>query len=501
MKVARSEATTVVDAANKQAADLLSGVRREAMEKSQKAETVVDAANKQAADLLSGVRREAKEKSQKAESALTMAIAEAAEIAAWAEKRAGEIAGKAYDALKRKEFYESTAQAMHNVVKGYGDRYMVAGQSVLDELAQQYGFVDAGEKLRLARERVRLMEKNRTAAACDYAEAFRREFAINFILDAFNGKFEAILARVRHDNYGTLRQEVADAFQLVNFNGKAFKDARITDEFLDARLNELKWAEAIHQVKLREREEQRAIREQIKEEEKARKEFERVIKQAQHDEDLLNKALEKARKEYAGASAEERAKYELKLQDLAEKLRAAEERNRRAISMAQQTRCGHVYVISNVGSFGEDVYKIGLTRRLEPLDRVRELGDASVPFAFDVHAMIYSDDAPALETALHKRFLQHQVNKVNRRKEFFRVDLEEIQKVAEEMNYGVKWTLMAEARDYRETMALQQKMEEDPALRDQWTQDQMNRLPRLLFDEEDEATQDDEVLISANGVE
>lgn len=94
--------------------------------------------------------------------------------------------------------------------------------------------------------------------------------------------------------------------------------------------------------------------------------------------------------------------------------------------MAQQTKSSYVYIISNFGSFGDGVFKIGMTRRLEPLDRVRELGDASVPFTFDVHALIYSEDAPALEAELHRHFNEHRLNLVNNRKEFFRVDLDEL---------------------------------------------------------------------------
>jgi hypothetical protein len=101
--------------------------------------------------------------------------------------------------------------------------------------------------------------------------------------------------------------------------------------------------------------------------------------------------------------------------------------------MAQQTRKGHVYIISNIGSFGKKIYKIGLTRRLDPFDRVKELGDASVPFLFDVHAMIYVEDAPALESALHRKFTTHRVNAVNMRKEFFNIDLLSIKKAVEEI--------------------------------------------------------------------
>ena len=118
------------------------------------------------------------------------------------------------------------------------------------------------------------------------------------------------------------------------------------------------------------------------------------------------------------------------------------------------TRSGHVYVISNIGSFGENVYKIGMTRRLEPLDRVRELGDASVPFIFDVHAMIYSEDAPGLEKKLHTAFDQKRVNQVNFRKEFFNISLAEIQKIVHENDSQIEFTLVADAKEFHETQAI-----------------------------------------------
>jgi chromosome segregation ATPase len=119
--------------------------------------------------------------------------------------------------------------------------------------------------------------------------------------------------------------------------------------------------------------------------------------------------------------------------------------------MAQQTKMGHVYVISNIGAFGDDVYKIGMTRRLEPMDRVRELGDASVPFPFDVHAIIFSEDAPSLEHKLHQIFDQDRLNMVNSRREFFRVPLTKIKEEAEKVGARVQFTMLAEAQEYRES--------------------------------------------------
>ena len=161
------------------------------------------------------------------------------------------------------------------------------------------------------------------------------------------------------------------------------------------------------------------------------------------------------------------------LEELAGKLKEAEERNQRAISMAQQTKQGHVYIISNIGSFGEHVYKIGLTRRLEPLDRIHELGGSSVPFEFDVHALIFSEDAPALEHKLHKHFVMMQVNKVNCRKEFFRVDLRQIREEMKELGITGKWTMAAEAAEYRETLAIEKAVSADPAKRELWIKRQL----------------------------
>ena len=125
----------------------------------------------------------------------------------------------------------------------------------------------------------------------------------------------------------------------------------------------------------------------------------------------------------------------------------------RARAMAEMTRSGYVYIISNVGSFGEDVVKIGLTRRLDPDDRVRELGDASVPFSFDTHAMIYSDAAPALEFALHKEFADRRINMSNFRKEFFRVSLDEVEEAVARLAPDASFFKDREAQEWHETMA------------------------------------------------
>ncbi|EHA5005160.1 DUF4041 domain-containing protein [Salmonella enterica subsp. diarizonae] len=430
---ANNQARLTISNANSEAVS----ITKDARETRLKAKERLDNANSKANELISNANDNA------------MKIISDAEI------RAKEIAGSAYEAKEFAETYQAVAKSMKNKIEGYGDEWIVPNRSVLDELADNYEFTDAGKELQKARELTKSLIKTGKAASCDYVETNRRNTAINFVLDAFNGKVDSVLSKIKHNNFGKLSQEIKDAFQLVNYNGSAFRSAQITDIYLQSRLNELKWGVAVNEIMLEEKEEQRRIKEQLREEEKARREYEKAIKEAEKEEKAIQQAINKATKELMLAGEEQRLVLEQKLAELQAKYEEAEAKNQRAISMAQQTRSGHVYVISNIGSFGEDVYKIGMTRRLEPLERVRELGDASVPFSFDVHAMIYSEDAPSLENHLHKVFNDKQLNKVNSRKEFFNVGIKDIKSTIESMNINAHWTMFAEAKEYRESLAIE----------------------------------------------
>jgi hypothetical protein len=195
------------------------------------------------------------------------------------------------------------------------------------------------------------------------------------------------------------------------------------------------------------REEQARIKAQIREEEKLAREVEKQVQEAERQQAAVQAALEKALKE---AKDEHSAEVE----HLRARLKEAEENSQRAKSLAQMTKARHVYVISNIGSFGEGVFKIGMTRREVPMDRVRELGDASVPFPFDVHMMISCDDAPTLENALHRELHKLRLNKVNFRKEFFRVDFEAIRQCVEANHGQVDFVAEPAALDYRESLAM-----------------------------------------------
>jgi len=300
------------------------------------------------------------------------------------------------------------------------------------------------------------------------------------MLRAFNGECDAAIVKARWNNITVMEQRIQRAYEAINKLGTV-QDISITQEYCDLKMQELRLTYELQMKLHAEREEQRRIQEQMREEEKARREYERAIREAERDEEALRKAMERAQLMVEQATAEQRTKYEAQVAELTAKLKETQEISQRAKSMAEQTRRGHVYIISNIGSFGKHVYKIGLTRRLEPLDRVKELGDSSVPFEFDVHALVYSEDAPALETKLHNHFLMMQMNKMNYRKEFFKVDIAHIREEVTKLGVDAKWTMAAEAQEYRETLAIEAAIKDDPAKREAWANGLLELAPASSF--------------------
>ena len=210
--------------------------------------------------------------------------------------------------------------------------------------------------------------------------------------------------------------------------------------------------------KQEEKEAQKEARAAMREAAQVHKEIEEQRKAIDKEQTHYKNALQKLLKQIETSSSpsedllQKKAELESQLEAIDKKIKELDYRE------ANQ-RAGYVYVISNIGAFGENVYKIGMTRRLDPQDRVDELGDASVPFNFDVHAMIFSDDAPALEAALHKAFENRKVNMINQRREFFNVTLDEIKDVIRK-NYDktVEFIDVPEAEQFRETQKIKQHM-------------------------------------------
>ena len=271
---------------------------------------------------------------------------------------------------------------------------------------------------------------------------------------AFNNECDSATSNIAWNNIERMEQRIIKAFEAINKLNES-NHIVIEYDYLKLKIKELKLTHEYKEKKHDEKEEQAEIRRQMREETKLQQEVEK----AQKDEEKYQKLLDKAKNEAEKASGDKLNKLQESIKALNLDLEEARVKNERAKSMAQQTKSGHVYVISNIGSFGENVYKIGMTRRLEPLDRVKELGDASVPFIFDVHAMIYSDDAPALENSLHKLFDSQRVNLVNSRKEFFKVTLEEIEAQAKKISSNVEFIKTAEAKDYTESKAIRMQLQ------------------------------------------
>jgi hypothetical protein len=222
----------------------------------------------------------------------------------------------------------------------------------------------------------------------------------------------------------------------------------------------------VQELVLRDREEQRFQNERRRDEQRAKDAQEKQMREAAKEKELVRVAMEEAEKRFAQASAEQKAASEREVQEWRQKYADA---TTRELTIAQQTNRGRIYIISNVGSFGEGVYKIGLTRR-PAHERVDELSGASVPFEFDIHAVIESDNAPALEYKLHQHLLAMRINKINLRKEFFRVSLDDIRQrmlkleQGKDFNGTVTWTEKAKAQQYYDSLDI----EHDSQAKEKW---------------------------------
>lgn len=275
------------------------------------------------------------------------------------------------------------------------------------------------------------------------------------ILRCFNAECSNITEAVTPKNIDACRSKIQRSFEALN---KIFSTdgVQLSQDYLATKLEELSIVYAYAIKVEEEKEQQRAIREQMVEEEKVRREIEREKLKIEKEETQFKGEINKLMGYMQKATDEiEKKLYIDKIHELEDKLKLLEKDKENVLQREQNTRAGFVYIISNIGSFGENIYKIGMTRRLEPMDRIKELGDASVPFGFDVHALIFSEDAPALETILHQTFRTHQVNKVNPRKEFFNVDLDKVRGVVTaNHNATVHFVDMPDAFEYRESLRL-----------------------------------------------
>jgi len=365
----------------------------------------------------------------------------------------------------------------------------------------KYNFGSSEEykrRLDLIRSQQSKMLKDKTAAICHVpweVEGSKKKGKkmtddfLTLILRAFNGECDAAILQVKYNNVNKLETRINKAFKTLNKLSET-NQCQIMPTYRDIKLEELYLTHEFQEKKYEEANEQRKMRDKMREEDKANREIEKALKEAEQEVKRREQALEQARLEIekekaVGKPTEEQ---DIRFKQLEEELEEARANQKTTIDRKQMTNSGHIYIISNIGSFGENIYKIGMTRRT-PEERVRELSAASVPFPFDIHAKIPCENVPEIETLLHKHFRDRSVNKVNVGKEFFRVTLEEIVSavkiIAEETQLvdksKIQFTKIADAEQYHKTLAIEQG-EIQPS--------DKNYTP--TWDEEEEESEEDE---------
>ena len=342
-------------------------------------------------------------------------------------------------------------------------------------LMQEFGLYkpiydfESSEKYKQAIDNLRVVQKemikNKSAViysnnwTVDGSKAKGRKMTndnIKQIIMAFNIECDNLIAKVKYNNIQSIQKRIEKTFERLNKLNES-NQVRLTSKYLECKLSELKLVHEYQVKKQEEKEEQKRIREELREEAKLKKELEEAkkntLKDITHFETALSKLNEQLKSN--NLSDEEIKNLQLKKEELEKNIDNLNLSLKDIDYRQENQRAGYVYIISNIGAFGKDVYKIGMTRRLEPMDRIDELGDASVPFNFDVHAMIFADDAPKLENALHKAFENKKLNMVNQRREFFNVTLEEIEKVVKEnFDKTVEFKKEPEAEQFRQSLKI-----------------------------------------------
>lgn len=267
------------------------------------------------------------------------------------------------------------------------------------------------------------------------------------LLRAFNSECDELISKVRYTNFDTYLDKISKSAETISKLG-TMMHISITREYLNCKIKELRLAFEFQLKKNQEKEDQKLARAEMREAAKLQREIEAQRLKFEKEQTHYETAYEKICAQLEAAP--DNADLLKKKEELAAHIEEVEKALRDVDYREANQKAGYVYVISNIGAFGKDVYKIGMTRRLEPQDRVDELGDASVPFNFDVHAMIFADDAPALEAALHKAFENKKLNMVNQRREFFHVTLDEIKEVVRQnFDKTVEFIDVPNAEQYR----------------------------------------------------
>lgn len=280
------------------------------------------------------------------------------------------------------------------------------------------------------------------------------------LLRAFNSECDEIISKVKYNNYDASVKKMERSFNAIAKLGVTMSIS-ITSIYYDLKIQELRLALEYQIQKQREKEEKAELRAQQREEARLQKEIKEQRKNIDKERKHYEQALSNINKQISSSSDENIEELNKKKEEIIQSLSDIDTKIKDIDYREANQKAGYVYIISNIGSFGEGIYKIGMTRRLNPQERVDELGDASVPFKFDVHAMIFSEDAPALEAKLHRAFEDRKLNLVNQRREFFKVSLEEIKEVVKNnFDKTVEFIEVPDADQYRISLKLREEQNE-----------------------------------------
>ncbi|PRY79320.1 DUF4041 domain-containing protein [Alkalibacterium olivapovliticus] len=278
---------------------------------------------------------------------------------------------------------------------------------------------------------------------------------IRLIIRSFNNECEAAINKVKFSNIESIEKRIINSYEQLNKLNSSSK-VSLSKSFLQLKKDELYLAFEYERKKQEEKEELREQRERDREEKKLQQEIESKKKFLNKDISHYSQMVEELlRKINSGENEDQRDSLNKEIMDLQKKIKEKEAEKTELDYREAHSSAGYVYIISNIGAFGEDTVKIGVTRRLNPYERIAELSSASVPFPFDIHAIIFSYEAYQLENTLHKRFDSQRINKINSRKEFFKVTIDEIKDTLEEYkDLTIDFTELPDAEEYRETKKL-----------------------------------------------
>lgn len=334
----------------------------------------------------------------------------------------------------------------------------------------KYNFINSTaykERLDAVRKQQKQMIKDKTAAVgtSDWTingdkrqgKAFINA-NIKQILRSFNNETEVIINKVKHSNVESSKKRIQKSFDQLNRLYER-ENVSLTKSYLNLKVDEMNIAYEYEVKKQEEKELLREEREREREEKKLQKKLEKEKNKFNRENDKLQKEINKVRDELTTAADKEKAKLEKEIRELKEALNRNNEEIGKIDEWRETPGAGYVYIISNIGSFGKNVFKIGVTRRDNPDERIRELSSASVPFRYDTHVFIFSKDAFALEKELHDRFNDSRVNKVNRRKEFFNITIDEVKQIVEENKADVhSFVEHPDAEEYYDTLKIEEQL-------------------------------------------